>query len=136
MDQLPCSIIVIVVVVVVVVVVVAAALPFRLCSYNHLLNRVRAKCIQPSSTMGASDSKLVFKKGIFRLSEERHIPSDDPSWAAVSFALSQLQRPLVVAVAAVGCTVLTLDILTVLGASRVSRGHLQPFRPCRHPAHP
>jgi hypothetical protein len=34
--------------------------------------------------MGASDSKLVFKKGIFRLSEERHIPADDASWAAVS----------------------------------------------------
>ncbi|KAL2257201.1 hypothetical protein VTK26DRAFT_519 [Humicola hyalothermophila] len=32
--------------------------------------------------MGASDSKLVFKKGIFRLSEERHIPPDDASWAA------------------------------------------------------
>ncbi|KAL1836647.1 hypothetical protein VTJ49DRAFT_4822 [Mycothermus thermophilus] len=32
--------------------------------------------------MGASDSKLVFKRGIFRLSEERHIPSDDPSWAS------------------------------------------------------
>ncbi|KAK4680249.1 hypothetical protein QC764_211420 [Podospora pseudoanserina] len=31
--------------------------------------------------MGASDSKLVFKKGIFRLSEERHIPADDPYWA-------------------------------------------------------
>ncbi|KAI0201275.1 high-temperature-induced dauer-formation protein-domain-containing protein [Astrocystis sublimbata] len=32
--------------------------------------------------MGASDSKLVFKKGIFRLSEERHIPADDPYWAS------------------------------------------------------
>ncbi|KAK0739779.1 high-temperature-induced dauer-formation protein-domain-containing protein [Apiosordaria backusii] len=31
--------------------------------------------------MGASDSKLVFKKGIFRLSEERHIPADDAYWA-------------------------------------------------------
>ncbi|KAK4227098.1 high-temperature-induced dauer-formation protein-domain-containing protein [Podospora fimiseda] len=30
--------------------------------------------------MGASDSKLVFKKGIFRLSEERHIPADDEYW--------------------------------------------------------
>jgi High-temperature-induced dauer-formation protein len=30
--------------------------------------------------MGASDSKLVFKKGIFRLSEERHIPADDAYW--------------------------------------------------------
>ncbi|KAK4105076.1 hypothetical protein N658DRAFT_493184 [Parathielavia hyrcaniae] len=32
--------------------------------------------------MGASDSKLVFKKGIFRLSEERHIPSRDAYWAS------------------------------------------------------
>jgi hypothetical protein len=34
--------------------------------------------------MGASDSKLVFKKGIFRLSEERRIAPDDPYWASVS----------------------------------------------------
>jgi hypothetical protein len=34
--------------------------------------------------MGASDSKLVFKKGIFRLSEERGIPADDPYWTSVS----------------------------------------------------
>ncbi|KAL0467213.1 high-temperature-induced dauer-formation domain-containing protein [Neurospora intermedia] len=32
--------------------------------------------------MGASDSKLVFKKGIFRLSEERHIPADDTYWTS------------------------------------------------------
>ncbi|PKS07941.1 hypothetical protein jhhlp_006553 [Lomentospora prolificans] len=32
--------------------------------------------------MGASSSKLVFKKGIFRLSEERHIPADDPYWTS------------------------------------------------------
>ncbi|ORY71694.1 high-temperature-induced dauer-formation protein-domain-containing protein [Pseudomassariella vexata] len=32
--------------------------------------------------MGASDSKLVFKKGIFRLSEERHIPADDAYWTS------------------------------------------------------
>ncbi|AEO56437.1 hypothetical protein MYCTH_65705 [Thermothelomyces thermophilus ATCC 42464] len=32
--------------------------------------------------MGASDSKLVFKKGIFRLSEERHIPPNEPYWAS------------------------------------------------------
>ncbi|PSS23237.1 hypothetical protein M430DRAFT_40430 [Amorphotheca resinae ATCC 22711] len=32
--------------------------------------------------MGASDSKLVFKKGIFRLSEDRIIPADDPYWAS------------------------------------------------------
>lgn len=34
--------------------------------------------------MGASDSKLVFKKGIFKLSEERSIPADDPYWTSVS----------------------------------------------------
>lgn len=32
--------------------------------------------------MGASDSKLVFKKGIFRLSEEKYIPADDPYWTS------------------------------------------------------
>ncbi|KAL3423034.1 high-temperature-induced dauer-formation protein [Phlyctema vagabunda] len=32
--------------------------------------------------MGASDSKLVFKKGIFRLSEDRDIPADDPYWTS------------------------------------------------------
>ncbi|EAQ86487.1 hypothetical protein CHGG_07740 [Chaetomium globosum CBS 148.51] len=32
--------------------------------------------------MGASDSKLVFKKGIFRLSEERHIPAGDAYWSS------------------------------------------------------
>ncbi|PYH48850.1 Hid1 family protein [Aspergillus saccharolyticus JOP 1030-1] len=30
--------------------------------------------------MGASESKLVFKQGIFRLSEEKDIPADDPYW--------------------------------------------------------
>ncbi|KAI9829670.1 MAG: hypothetical protein M1819_006041 [Sarea resinae] len=30
--------------------------------------------------MGASDSKLVFKQGIFRLSEEKDIPADDQYW--------------------------------------------------------
>ncbi|KAI2727865.1 hypothetical protein DTO012A7_6061 [Penicillium roqueforti] len=30
--------------------------------------------------MGASESKLVFKQGIFRLSEEQEIPADDPYW--------------------------------------------------------
>lgn len=33
--------------------------------------------------MGASESKLVFKQGIFRLSEEKDIPADDPYWARV-----------------------------------------------------
>jgi hypothetical protein len=36
--------------------------------------------------MGASDSKLVFKKGIFRLSEDKVIPADDPYWASVRHA--------------------------------------------------
>ncbi|KAJ9644431.1 hypothetical protein H2204_001783 [Knufia peltigerae] len=30
--------------------------------------------------MGASESKLVFKQGIFKLSEERNIPANDPYW--------------------------------------------------------
>jgi hypothetical protein len=34
--------------------------------------------------MGASESKLVFKQGIFRLSEEKEIPADDPYWTRVS----------------------------------------------------
>ncbi|TEA12297.1 Ubp5-interacting protein [Colletotrichum sidae] len=32
--------------------------------------------------MGASDSKLVFKQGIFKLSEERHIVPDDSYWTS------------------------------------------------------
>ncbi|PNY25332.1 Ubp5-interacting protein [Tolypocladium capitatum] len=32
--------------------------------------------------MGASDSKIVFKQGIFRLSEDRHIPADDTYWTS------------------------------------------------------
>ncbi|KAI9828390.1 MAG: hypothetical protein M1832_002818 [Thelocarpon impressellum] len=32
--------------------------------------------------MGASDSKLVFKKGIFRLSEDKDIAADDPYWTS------------------------------------------------------
>ncbi len=43
--------------------------------------------------MGASDSKLVFKKGIFRLSEERHIPAGDAYWASVGFRPVHLQLP-------------------------------------------
>ena len=33
--------------------------------------------------MGASDSKLVFKQGIFKLSEGTTIPADDPYWKGV-----------------------------------------------------
>ncbi|KKF96877.1 Protein HID1 [Ceratocystis platani] len=38
--------------------------------------------LNKSLAMGASDSKLVFKKGILRLSEERNIPADDPYWVS------------------------------------------------------
>jgi hypothetical protein len=38
--------------------------------------------------MGASESKLVFKQGIFRLSEDKNIPADDPFWAKVRIFLS------------------------------------------------
>jgi hypothetical protein len=34
--------------------------------------------------MGASDSKLTFKQGIFRLSEPKQIPADDAYWTGVS----------------------------------------------------
>jgi hypothetical protein len=33
--------------------------------------------------MGASDSKLTFKQGIFRLSEPKEIPADDAYWTGV-----------------------------------------------------
>ena len=33
--------------------------------------------------MGASDSKLSFKQGIFRLSEPKQIPADDDYWTGV-----------------------------------------------------
>lgn len=33
--------------------------------------------------MGASDSKLTFKQGIFRLSEPEQIPADDAYWTGV-----------------------------------------------------
>ncbi len=35
--------------------------------------------------MGASDSKLVFKQGIFKLSEQKDIPPDDSYWAGVRY---------------------------------------------------
>jgi hypothetical protein len=62
--------------------------------------------------MGASDSKLVFKKGIFRLSEERDIPADDPYWTSVSF--QPILRPEAIEL-----------ISTVLGAPRIDRGCIQ-----------
>ena len=36
--------------------------------------------------MGASDSKLVFKQGIFRLSEQKDIAPNDPYWTSVSLS--------------------------------------------------
>jgi hypothetical protein len=33
--------------------------------------------------MGASDSKLVFKQGIFKLSEDNAIAADDEYWTGV-----------------------------------------------------
>jgi hypothetical protein len=33
--------------------------------------------------MGASDSKLVFKQGIFRLQEQKAIAADDEYWTGV-----------------------------------------------------
>lgn len=42
--------------------------------------------------MGASDSKLVFKQGIFRLSEQQAIPADDDYWTGVrTYSLGLLQ---------------------------------------------
>lgn len=37
--------------------------------------------------MGASDSKLSFKQGIFRLSEPKQIPADDDYWTGVRCAI-------------------------------------------------
>lgn len=39
--------------------------------------------------MGASDSKLVFKQGIFKLSEQKHIAADDEYWTGVRNLRSQ-----------------------------------------------
>lgn len=33
--------------------------------------------------MGGTESKLVFKRGIFKLSEEKDIPADDSYWTGV-----------------------------------------------------
>jgi hypothetical protein len=37
--------------------------------------------------MGASDSKLTFKQGIFRLSEPKQIAADDAYWTNVCLCL-------------------------------------------------
>ena len=50
-------------------------------------------------TMGNSDSKLVFKQGIFKLSEPESIHADDPYWRGVSL----LEEP-------IGLTLLILVI--------------------------
>ncbi len=42
--------------------------------------------------MGASESKLVFKQGIFRLSEEQAIPANDPYWTGVRHQHQNLCR--------------------------------------------
>ena len=68
--------------------------------------------------MGASDSKLVFKQGIFRLSEPALIPEDDPYWTGVSAHLPNLAR-------------LAL-ICLVLGAARIDRRCILLILPCRH----
>jgi hypothetical protein len=36
--------------------------------------------------MGASDSKLTFKQGVFRLSEPQEIAADDAYWTGVCAA--------------------------------------------------
>lgn len=47
--------------------------------------------------MGASESKLVFKQGIFRLSEDHAIPATDPYWTGVSeIAILDQVQPLTV----------------------------------------
>lgn len=60
---------------------------------NNILWRSSKSTFALSATiMGASESKLVFRQGIFRLSEERSIPADDPYWASVSTSYSRWDR--------------------------------------------
>lgn len=40
-------------------------------------------CVCPLPGMGASDSKLVFKQGIFKLAERKNLPAHDAYWASV-----------------------------------------------------
>ena len=68
--------------------------------------------------MGASDSKLVFKQGIFRLSEPALIPEDDRYWTGVSARSSSVAR-------------LAL-IFLVLGAARIDRRCILFILPRRH----
>ena len=47
-------------------------------------------------TMGNSDSKLVFKQGIFKLSEPESIPADDPYWRGVSLPKESIRLTLLI----------------------------------------
>ncbi len=66
--------------------------------------------------MGASDSKLSFKQGIFRLSEPKQIPADDAYWTSVGIRLC------------LGEVVLTVGL--VLGVARVHRRCLLALLSC------
>jgi hypothetical protein len=70
--------------------------------------------------MGASDSKLTFKQGIFKLSEEKDIAADDPYWASVRRNLEAIMR------------IRTNSMITVLGAPRDHRGYFQFILASRH----
>ncbi|TVY40101.1 Ubp5-interacting protein [Lachnellula occidentalis] len=48
----------------------------------NLKSPPNVKCQAQRTTMGASDSKLVFKQGIFKLSQSQAIAADDPYWAS------------------------------------------------------
>src|SRR5262249_51253346 len=69
--------------------------------------------------MGASDSKLVFKQGIFKLCEQKEIAADDEYWTGVRASpllMSQL-----------------LTSFPVLGAARDCRGRLHAILTHRYP---
>lgn len=77
--------------------------------------------------MGASESKLVFKQGIFRLSEEKEIPADDPYWTRVNNPYPDLPR---------SKPEIADNQGVVLGAPRIYGGCLQPIYPSGHTANP
>ena len=68
--------------------------------------------------MGGNESKLVFKKGIFRLSEDKVIPADDTYWASVR---NPPQGP-----------TLSLTTVLVLGATGIYRRCFQSLLTRRH----
>lgn len=76
--------------------------------------------------MGASESKLVFKQGIFRLSEEKEIPADDPYWTRVCVESSPLLVVLCFAVMEAD------GFHAVLGAPGIDRGYFQFIYASRH----